>query len=33
MNPLFKLSRLTAGSSFEYDYRFFDATVNVKQNM
>ena len=27
-----RLSRLTAGSSFEYDYRFFDATVNVKQN-
>ena len=27
-----RLSRLTAGSSFEYDYRFFDATVNIKQN-
>ena len=27
-----RLSRLTAGSSFEYDYRFFDATVNVMQN-
>ena len=27
-----RLSRLTAGSSFEYNYRFFDVDVNVVQN-
>ena len=27
-----RMSTLTAGSSFEYDYRFFDVDVNVVQN-
>ena len=29
---LYRMSTLTGGSSFEFDYRFFDVDVNVIQN-